>query len=446
MEFVGQVVDLITALSAPDGLSRLFLMLFPFFLLFELPLNLLVMLGVLRWFARQRSKVPYTSLYRPRVSCIITCYSEGMDVQKTLLSLCEQTYPGSIEIVPVVDGAAVNHETLEAVRRFKVDPLLYPRRYLRPIAKWQRGGRVSSLNAGLALCSGEIIMVHDGDTSFDNNMVSTMVRHFEDPNVPAVAGSLRVRNVWASLTTAVQALEYLLSIHMAKIGLSEWNLVNNVSGAFGAFRRSFIERAGGWDTHTAEDLDMTLRIKSYFGRYRSLRIPFEPEAIGHTDAPVTFRQFLMQRLRWDGDLLFLYVRKHPASITPRLMGWGNFIMTLISGFFFQLVLPFIILGYSLFALLVLPWQTLALLGAFAVPADHPAALPVHARADFRAAPAGSASGGAGADLSAVHVHHALLERGGHAQRAVSSWSRGNQHGALVGHQEGNEVLRCELSG
>ena len=363
MEFVGQVVDLITALSAPDGLSRLFLMLFPFFLLFELPLNLLVMLGVLRWFARQRSKVPYTSLYRPRVSCIITCYSEGMDVQKTLLSLCEQTYPGSIEIVPVVDGAAVNHETLEAVRRFKVDPLLYPRRYLRPIAKWQRGGRVSSLNAGLALCSGEIIMVHDGDTSFDNNMVSTMVRHFEDPNVPAVAGSLRVRNVWASLSTAVQALEYLLSIHMAKIGLSEWNLVNNVSGAFGAFRRSFIERAGGWDTHTAEDLDMTLRIKSYFGRYRSLRIPFEPEAIGHTDAPVTFRQFLMQRLRWDGDLLFLYVRKHPASITPRLMGWGNFIMTLISGFFFQLVLPFIILGYSLFALLVLPWQTLALLGA-----------------------------------------------------------------------------------
>jgi cellulose synthase/poly-beta-1,6-N-acetylglucosamine synthase-like glycosyltransferase len=323
----------------------------------------LVMLGVLRWFARQRSAVPYTSLYRPRVSCIITCYSEGMDVQKTLLSLCEQTYSGVIEIVPVVDGAAVNHETLEAVRRFKVDPQLYPRRYLRPIAKWQRGGRVSSLNAGLALCSGEIIMVHDGDTSFDNNMVSAMVRHFEDPNVPAVAGSLRVRNVWASLSTAMQALEYLLSIHMAKIGLSEWNLVNNVSGAFGAFRRSFIERAGGWDTHTAEDLDMTLRIKSYFGRYRSLRIPFEPEAIGHTDAPVTFRQFLMQRLRWDGDLLFLYVRKHPASITPRLMGWGNFIMTLISGFFFQLVLPFIILGYSLFALLVLPWQTLALLGA-----------------------------------------------------------------------------------
>ncbi len=363
MEFVEQLIEVVMSMASPDGVSRLFLMLFPFFLVFELPLNVLVMLGVFRWYARQRSLVPRQSLDRPRVSCLITCSSEGMDVQKTLLSLCEQTYPGHIEIVPVVDGAVANQDTLNAVRSFSIDRNRYPKRHLRPIAKWQRGGRVSSLNAGLALCNGEIIMVHDGDTSFDNNMVSAMVRHFEDPSVPAVAGSLRVRNVWASLTTAIQALEYLLSIHMSKIGLSEWNLVNNVSGAFGAFRRSFIERAGGWDTHTAEDLDMTLRIKSYFGRYRHMRIPFEPEAIGHTDAPVTFRQFLMQRLRWDGDLLFLYVRKHPSSITPRLMGWANFLMTLLSGFFFQLVLPFIILGYSLFALLVLPWYTLALLAA-----------------------------------------------------------------------------------
>lgn len=360
-ELIEQWQAMLANLVSPDGVSQLFLMLFPFFLLFELPLNVLVMLGVLRWFVRQRDMRPQQSLYRPRVSCIITCYSEGMDVQKTLLSLCEQVYPGHIEMVPVVDGAAVNQATLEAVRNFKIDPLLYPRRHLRPIAKWQRGGRVSSLNAGLALSSGEIVMAMDGDTSFDNSTVSALVRHFADPDVPAVAGSLRVRNTWASLSTAMQAMEYRLSIHMSKIGLSEWNLVNNVSGAFGAFRRSFIERIGGWDTHTAEDLDLTLRIKSYFGRRHSLRIPFEPEAIGHTDAPVSFRQFLMQRLRWDGDLLFLYVRKHSASMTPRLLGWPNFIMTLISGFFFQLMLPFIILGYSLFALLTLPANTLLLL-------------------------------------------------------------------------------------
>ena len=358
--FLEQLLSALSSLMGPDGLSRVFFMLFPLFLIFELPLMIMVMLGVLRWFARRRTRVPRISLYRPKVSCIITCYSEGMDVQTTLLSLCEQTYPGHIEMIPVVDGATVNQPTLSAVRSFSVDPQLYPRRHLRPIAKWQRGGRVSSLNAGLSLASGEIVMALDGDTSFDNNMVSSIVRHFEDPSVPAVAGSLRVRNVWASWVTAMQALEYLLSIHMSKIGLAEWNLVNNVSGAFGAFRRSFLVKIGGWNTHTAEDLDLTLRIKSYFKRH-DLRIPFEPEAIGHTDAPSTLSQFLMQRLRWDGDLFFLYIRKHNRNISPSLLGWPSFLMILLSGFFFQLVLPFLIFSYTLLALFVLPGKTLLFL-------------------------------------------------------------------------------------
>ncbi|MFJ7106375.1 glycosyltransferase [Pseudomonas sp. NPDC098740] len=358
--FLEQLLSALSGLMGPDGLSRVFFMLFPLFLIFELPLMIMVMLGVLRWFARRRTRVPRISLYRPKVSCIITCYSEGMDVQTTLLSLCEQTYPGHIEMIPVVDGATVNQPTLSAVRSFNVDPQLYPRRHLRPIAKWQRGGRVSSLNAGLSLASGEIVMALDGDTSFDNNMVSSIVRHFEDPTVPAVAGSLRVRNVWASWVTAMQALEYLLSIHMSKIGLAEWNLVNNVSGAFGAFRRSFLVKIGGWNTHTAEDLDLTLRIKSYFKRH-DLRIPFEPEAIGHTDAPSTLSQFLMQRLRWDGDLFFLYIRKHNHNINPNLLGWPTFLMILLSGFFFQLVLPFLIFSYTLLALFVLPGKTLLFL-------------------------------------------------------------------------------------
>jgi cellulose synthase/poly-beta-1,6-N-acetylglucosamine synthase-like glycosyltransferase len=264
-------------------------------------------------------------------------------------------------MIPVVDGASVNQATLDAVRAFRLDPQTHPRRAIRPIAKWQRGGRVSSLNAGLSQANGEIVMALDGDTSFDNNMVSAIVRHFADPDVPAVAGSLRVRNVWTSLTTALQALEYLLSIHMSKIGLSEWNVVNNVSGAFGAFRRDFLQYIGGWNTHTAEDLDLTLRIKSYFGRHRKMRIPFEPEAVGHTDVPVSFAQFLTQRLRWDGDMFFLYIRKHSHSMTPRLLGWPNFLMLMFSGFFLQLVLPFSIALYWIVAVLTLPWQSLLLL-------------------------------------------------------------------------------------
>ncbi len=267
---------------------------FPFVVVLEAPFFLLVTAGMVRYGLRRHRPERQRERY-PRVSCVVTCYSEGEDVRKTIQSLAQQLYPGHIEIIAVIDGAIQNRPTLLAARNARRLLAGQAKRNLVVLPKWQRGGRVSSLNAGLSIATGEIVMALDGDTSFDNDMVVNVVRHFQDPDVPAVAGSLRVRNARASLTTAMQALEYLLSIQLAKIGLSEWNVVNNVSGAFGAFRRSFLQKIGGWDTHTAEDLDITLRIKNYFGR-RPLRIPFEPRAIGHTDAPVTFRQFLMQRL------------------------------------------------------------------------------------------------------------------------------------------------------
>ena len=336
----------------------------PFILLIDLPLAAVVFLGSMRSWIQSFSLPPRHSLYQPRVSCVITCYKEGLDVQRTLLSLCEQTYPGEIELIPVVDDASTNTITMRAVRDFQPDPGLYPKRWIRPIAKWKRGGRVSSLNAGLAMSSGEIVLAVDGDTSFDNTAVAAMVRHFEDANVPAVAGNLRVRNTWQSLATVMQAIEYLLSINMTRIGLSEWNLINNISGAFGAFRRETLVQIGGWNTHSAEDLDLTLRIKSYFGRHPDQRIPFEAKAIGHTDVPHTFRQFFQQRLRWDGDLFFLYARKHWGNISPRLMGWPNFAMLVFSGLYVQVINPFIIVAYSLALLLSEPWPRLVALAGF----------------------------------------------------------------------------------
>ena len=330
--------------------------LIPMVLFLELPLYFLMFMGLLRWFTRKVSRLPYKQPYRPRVSCIILCYSEGKAIHGTLKSLCEQLYNGHIELIPVIDGAVDNKETYQAVRNFSSQMTLYSKRKLTILPKWQRGGRVSSENAGLNIASGEIVMVLDGDTSFDNNMVANAVRHFRDPKISAVAGTLKVRNSRKSLVTRLQALEYLISIHAGKVGLAEWNIINNISGAFGIFRRDFIRQIGGWDTHTAEDLDLTLRIKSYFKR-EHIHIPFDPDAIGHTDVPDTWVSFFQQRLRWDGDLGFLYFRKHSKCFSPRLMGWRNFVALIWYGLLFQIVLPFLTVGYLFLLILLSPVVT-----------------------------------------------------------------------------------------
>src|SRR5262249_1269727 len=140
----------------------------------------------------------------------------------------------------IVDGAVQNAATLEAARRAAAEFRCVPRRRVLVVPKWQRGGRVSALNAALNFATGEVVMSLDGDLSFDNDMVRQATRHFDDPNVVGVAGNLRVRNAAASLAARLQALEYVLSIGAGKTGLSEFNIVNNISGAFGVFRASFI--------------------------------------------------------------------------------------------------------------------------------------------------------------------------------------------------------------
>ncbi|MGP9802136.1 glycosyltransferase family 2 protein [Rheinheimera sp. NSM] len=335
--------------------------LLPLVLLYELPLMLLVVSGIVRFYHQRYLTVPKQSLYRPKVSCIITCYAEGGAVKATIDSLAEQSYDGEIEIIAVVDGAVQNALTY-SVAKAAAAACKLPNRRVIVLPKWQRGGRVSTLNAGLSIASGEIVMNADADTSFDNTMISEIVPYFADPNVPALGGALRVRNVQDSLLTRMQAIEYLISMQGGKTGLSQWNLLNNISGAFGAFRRSFLQQIGGWDTHTAEDLDLTVRIKQYFGRHPKMRIPFATRAIGHTDAPADLKTLVLQRLRWDGDLLFLYLRKHWPAFSPRLLGSSTFIFTLLYGVVQNVLMPFVIVAYSIGLALSYPWQIYATIG------------------------------------------------------------------------------------
>ncbi|MCK5829315.1 MAG: glycosyltransferase family 2 protein [Methylococcales bacterium] len=318
----------------------------PMLLAVELPLLLIVFTGIIRWAFLQTQQPAQIPRY-PSVSCICTCYSEGEGVNGTFLSVLEQTYPGQIEIIAVIDGASKNMDTFQAARRFRDRmPSKFNRKFTL-LPKWQRGGRVSALNSGLSVATGEIIMALDGDTSFDNDMVGRAILHFSDPAVPAVAGSLRVRNLNRSLATRMQGLEYILSLQSGKTGLSAWNLVNNISGAFGIFRRSFLRKIGGWNTHTAEDLDLTMRIRAYATRYNNFHLPFEPHSVGHTDAPESYRELFQQRLRWDGDLLFIYLRKHWPSMTPKLMGWRAYLFILLYGILQNILMPLLVTGYTL---------------------------------------------------------------------------------------------------
>ncbi len=348
------------SLQNPQGILDIL----PFVFIFELPYYLFIFLGVMRFIIYRALFNEVTYPYTPKISCLVLCYSEGEMIKKTLLTLCEQNYAGVIEIISIIDGAIQNETTLKAAQDFSKEyASQYPNRVLKILPKWQRGGRVSSLNAGLSISNGELIMALDGDTSFNNDMAQLVTKHFIDPLVCAVSGALEVRNAKESFIAELQNIEYRVSIVYSKIGLSEFNVVNNVSGAFGVFRKSVLNILGGWGSGTAEDLDLTLRLKQYTKRNK-LRIVFEPMAVGLTDAPTTFIGFLMQRLRWDGDLIFLYLYKHKRTFQAKLIGWPNLIILIWSGLFFQFISPFLIATYLIILFFTIPFANFIAINLF----------------------------------------------------------------------------------
>ena len=333
--------------------QELWLLLFPTMIVFELPLYLLILTGIFRW-SYSEEEVELTHF--PSISFVITCYGEGEGIGITIDTLVEQVYPGHIEILTVVDGAVQNQDTYHAALKGVNKHAGRRNRKVRVLPKWQRGGRVSTLNAGLSAAKGEIVINVDGDTSFDNDMVLTMMKQFADKDVIASGGALKVRNHDKNLLTMMQSLEYMLSMQAGKTGMAKWGVLNNISGAFGAFRKTLLKQVGGWDTHTAEDLDLTMRLKQYKRRYPNNKLAFATHAIGHTDVPDTLKGLVMQRLRWDGDLLFLFLRKHNEGLSPSLLGWSNFLFILIYGVIQNVLLPALVVIFSLYMVIAYPFK------------------------------------------------------------------------------------------
>jgi len=228
-------------------------------------------------------------------------------------------YP-DLEIV-IVDDGSVDDTSGEVTRRFGDRPEV---RLLRQ----NNGGKSSALNHGITIADGDIIVALDADTLFLPDTISKLVRRFEDPEVGAVAGNVKVGNRINPLTYW-QAIEYITSQNLDRRAYAAINSVSVVPGAVGAWRRTAIVQAGGYTTDTmAEDMDLTWRI-----RRNGWQIETDSQAIGFTEAPDTFRMLFRQRFRWAfGTLQSLW--KHRSAIGR--YGWFGRVM-LPSLWLFQIV-------------------------------------------------------------------------------------------------------------
>ena len=87
----------------------------------------------------------------------------------------------------------------------------------------------------------EFILCMDGDSALHPATLRRAIRHFEDPAIGAVAGTVKVVNR-TNLLSSLQALEYIEGLNMVRAAQGFFRLVNIIPGPIGIFRKSALEK------------------------------------------------------------------------------------------------------------------------------------------------------------------------------------------------------------
>ncbi len=292
-----------------------------------LGLSRVIFIGALafaQWLrSRKREHDHAGANYEPFVSVIVPAYNEEKVICRTIDSLLASDYR-NLEIIIVDDGSP--DDTLEIAREsFSDNPKV--KIFTKP-----NGGKAEASNFGLRQAKGEIIVALDADTLFDKNTVSALVHRFADEKIGAVAGNAKVGNR-INVVTKWQALEYVTSQNLDRRAFASLNCITVVPGSVGAWRRSVLEKIGGFSIDTlAEDQDSTIQVRKL-----GYKIGYEEDAIAWTEAPDTLRGLAKQRFRWSyGTLQCMWKHKN-ALFNPRYGTLGFVAMPNI--WIFQVIFP-----------------------------------------------------------------------------------------------------------
>lgn len=270
---------------------------------------------------------------KPLVSILIPSYNKANVIEKTIRSVLDLDYPKK-DIIVIDDGS--NDRTKKICERFLKE------KKIRLITHERNLGKAISLNDGIRLAKGEIILTVDADSFPEKDSLKKLVPYFADPKIGAVAGVIKVRNS-SKLLTMFQRIEYL-QMAFQRLIQGFFSSVLVTPGPLTAYRKSALENAGYFDPSTlVEDWDITMKIHK-----TGYKIISEKSAVSYTMAPANFKDLHKQRLRWNRGGIQI-AKRHSDIIfnkNNRILGLFIFPMHLI-----WLSMPFILLPTAVIAAL-----------------------------------------------------------------------------------------------
>lgn len=237
----------------------------------------------------RRARRPITD-WTPKVAIIVPCWNEENTIDGTVQSLLSLDYPKEqLRIVLVNDGSTDN--TKAVMDSYRDHPQI-------TVIHKENGGKHTAINAGIAVAADcEFVGCLDADSFVAPDALREMMPAFADPNVAASTPAMSVFEP-KNILERMQNAEYIFGI-AARHALSAVNGIYVTPGPFSVYRRSVIEKVGGFrHAHQAEDMEMALRLQR-----AGYEIENSPRARVYTKVPRHVGKLIKQRTRWTSGFL-----------------------------------------------------------------------------------------------------------------------------------------------
>lgn len=308
---------------------------------------------VLALLQQRQSAKTQESQFTPSLSVLIAAYNEEKVIAKTLQSVLNTTYPGTLSLWVVDDGSA--DETSAVIESFAArDPRVH-------LIRQSNMGKALALRRGLAEIADDIVVTLDADTQFQPDTLFKLIQPLENPRVAAVSGHAKVGNL-RKFIARCQSLEYICGFKLDRQAYYYLNCITVVPGAISALRKSAVIQAGGISTDTlAEDTDLTLSLHRH-----GFLISYAADALAFTEAPETITALAKQRFRWGFGTIQCLWKHRDMVMNTHFKALGCFSLPGI--WFFQVLLVAIapIIDLLVILSLLFGWSSPALYAYFAV--------------------------------------------------------------------------------
>ena len=335
-------------------------------------------IGETRHYIRKSSFTDYSILAvsekTPSISILAPAYNEGATIIENVRSLLSIHY-NQMELIVVNDGSkddslqqlidaydlvetprlVINYIQAKPIRAiYKSTNPVY--RKLVVVDK-ENGGKADALNVGVNVASNDYIVCIDVDCILEQDAMLKLVKPFleeKSRRVIATGGVVRIANsceikdgkvvkvkLPKQFLPRVQTLEYIRAFLLGRMAWSRLNGLLLISGAFGAFDREIVIKAGGYNHNTVgEDMELVVRMRRYMEEQQlPYKVAYIPDPLCWTEAPSSYKILGRQRNRWTRGTIETLKLHKVMFFNPRYGVLG--MLSYPYWFFFEFLAPLI---------------------------------------------------------------------------------------------------------